>query len=333
MGSLFSSPSHSQYKPPSKNLDCGQLKAVAMAEANKFKDTHYMKSFSNTERYPPIKEALNDLKSIFKGSYIDKMYKEHKQSTAKVVISIWTKEVELTKLINAALIVDSVETFNKDVSTASVKYMKKVVAESGKTYQQIIDKSIKFMRLLNSYIVDEGRDFNTENRVVYRGVNKEIFCNVECGKLIRIVNWSCCSEDLHIAKNFTRFQSSEDENINTIVRFNIKSGCYNAGKLNEIGVSCYVQEKETLIPPYTVCVIKKKTKLTNEALRSIISDTCSHSGFSFFTSSGKDDDTAFSECFERERTNSDTEITHLFEVDISINSKSSILDNANACYF
>ena len=43
----------------------------------------------------------------------------------------------------------------------------------------------------------------------------------------------------------------------TLIKFNIKKYCYNAGKINVIGESEYSSEEETLIPPYSVCVVKK----------------------------------------------------------------------------
>ncbi|CAI2373880.1 unnamed protein product [Moneuplotes crassus] len=290
-----------------------------------FRDTYYMKSFDSTARYPSIQNVLDDLKCIYSKSYIDDLYEKHKESSVKVITSIWTGDTKLTKLINAALIVDSGITFNKSLCDKNFKFMSEIVAKSGKSYKLIIDKSIKFMRILNSYIVDKGREFNTEDRVVYRGISTEIFRNVELEKPFRIVNWSCCSESLYVAKTFANFHSSLTGKVNTIVRFNIKSGCYNAGKLSQIGISCYVQEKETLFPPYTVAVLKKKIKLDTKTLDSIISYSCS---------SGRwDEESTFSYCFTREETNSNIDFTHLLEVDISFDNKSSKLDNADACYF
>ncbi|CAI2373564.1 unnamed protein product [Moneuplotes crassus] len=333
MGSSESCPTSKENKALFQVLESLQKETKKSEEINvpvevipkKFTETYYMKSFDKTERYPPIKDALDDLKCICSKSYIGDLYEKHKESLAKVVTSIWTKDIEFTKLINAALIVDSVKTFNKDVSEKNYKLMKEEVAKSGKTYTEIIDKSIKFMRLLNSYIVDKGMGFNTEDRVVYRGVSTEIFRNVECGKTFRIVNWSSCSEDLHLAKFFSGFCGPQDEKNRTVAKFNIKSGCYNAGKLNDIGMSCHRDEKETLLPPYTICTIKKKTKLRNTTLNSLVSDSSSYAN--------ENSSETFSQLFAGDETESETEITHLLEVDICVDNKSCKLEVESACYF
>ena len=41
------------------------------------------------------------------------------------------------------------------------------------------------------------------------------------------------------------------------IQFNIEKSCYNAGMINKIGCSVFPQEEETLIPPYSVCCVKK----------------------------------------------------------------------------
>ncbi|CAI2373670.1 unnamed protein product [Moneuplotes crassus] len=329
MGSLFALSKNKEEntgeKDSEQELEDMEKHNVPVAVKPKlFTATHYMQCFDKTERYPPIKDALDDLKCIYSESFIDDLYEKHKASTSKVVTSIWTKEKKFTRLINAALIVDSVMTFHKDLSEENFKFMCQVIAESGKTYTEIIDKSIKFMRLLNSNIVDKGTGFNTEDRVVYRGVCTEIFSNVKLEKPFRIVNWSCCSEDLREAKKFARYQSSVEKKANTIVKFNIKSGCYNAGKLNKIGVSCFRYEKETLIPPYTIGEIKKKKKLRN-TLNSLVPNSSSDANKTSYET--------FSELFEGDETESETEITHLLEVDICVDNKSCNLEVASACYF
>ena len=46
----------------------------------------------------------------------------------------------------------------------------------------------------------------------------------------------------------------------TLIKFNIKKFCYHAGKLDCFGESCYSDEEETLIPPFSVCIPKKIKK-------------------------------------------------------------------------
>ena len=55
------------------------------------------------------------------------------------------------------------------------------------TYKNVIKYSIKFMRLLTSYIEDQGWNYNKENRVVYRGVSKKVLKNAQVGKTYRII--------------------------------------------------------------------------------------------------------------------------------------------------
>ena len=54
---------------------------------------------------------------------------------------------------------------------------------------KVITYSMKFMRLLNSYLVDVGTSYNTEKRVTYRGVSNVIMKNTEVGQTYRII-WS-----------------------------------------------------------------------------------------------------------------------------------------------
>ena len=53
--------------------------------------------------------------------------------------------------------------------------------------ETVIRYTMKFMRLLNSYLIDEGTNYNTEKRVTYRGVSKDIMKNAEVGKIYRII--------------------------------------------------------------------------------------------------------------------------------------------------
>ena len=52
---------------------------------------------------------------------------------------------------------------------------------------EIIKYSIKFMRLLSSYIVDQGWEHNTEDRVTYRGIDVPVMKEAEEGKTYRLI--------------------------------------------------------------------------------------------------------------------------------------------------
>lgn len=73
------------------------------------------------------------------------------------------------------------------------------------------------MRLLNSFIVDVGTKFNTEDRKVYRGVPAKLFKNVKEGEMFRIINWSSTSDSLKVAKLFRKVKG-----LNSLVQINIK---------------------------------------------------------------------------------------------------------------
>ena len=139
----------------------------------------------------------------------------------------------------------------------------------------VIKLSIKFMRLLNSWIVDQGFVYNTKDRETYRGIDKEILKEVKEGQVFRFITWNATSESRTEAESFMnspreKFKEESKEKLNgrsrekfgfteesTLIKFNIKKYCYNAGKINVIGESEYSSEDETLIPPYSVCVVKK----------------------------------------------------------------------------
>ncbi|CAI2358948.1 unnamed protein product [Moneuplotes crassus] len=135
-------------------------------------------------------------------------------------------------------------------------------------FKTVIDLSIKFMRLLNSYIVDLGTKYNKEDRVVCRGVRAEIFSNVKDGEIFRMISWNCASENLSTAEKFEKHCEGK---ASSLVKFNVKAHCFNAGQINLFGVSKYKSEEETLIPPYSACICIKKEKMK--------ADDCTEEGF------------------------------------------------------
>ena len=61
------------------------------------------------------------------------------------------------------------------------------IVKNGNHEEQIIKYSIKFMRLLNAYIVDRGWEYNTEDRVAYRGVSWSVLKEAQVGQTYRLV--------------------------------------------------------------------------------------------------------------------------------------------------
>ena len=64
-----------------------------------------------------------------------------------------------------------------------------------------------------------------------------------------IITWSCTSENLSTAQSFSGGEA--EANSSTLLKFCIKKRCFNAGRINYFGKSCYPNENETLIPPYS----------------------------------------------------------------------------------
>ena len=52
---------------------------------------------------------------------------------------------------------------------------------------KIIKYSIKFMRLLSTYIVDVGTYTNTEKRITYRGIDREALKDVKKDEIFRFI--------------------------------------------------------------------------------------------------------------------------------------------------
>ena len=81
----------------------------------------------------------------------------------------------------------------------------------------------------------------------------KILNNAKQGETFRFISWNWSSED----KNVALFFKGESKD-STLIKFSIKEGCLNAGKLNLLGKSVYDWEVETLIPPYSVWYVQKK---------------------------------------------------------------------------
>ena len=145
------------------------------------------------------------------------------------------------------------ETFNLDRN--NFKYQYNEIKKVSVTYTRIIRRYINFIKILNECIY-EGASFNDEDRVTYRGIHKNILQNIKVGQTFRVINWMCTSESAKNARQISRHLKGE----RVIVICHIKKSCFNAGKLNKLGGSIYEDEKETLIPPYTVATLKCRSQ-------------------------------------------------------------------------
>ena len=204
-----------------------------------------------------MNRVVADLKTLFTETNnpsvvkrIEELYQTWGSDDSKCVTSIWTCSTLLTGVINSTLVVDAVESY-KGYDKKDFSHHFAVFKKTGLSKEFIISNSMKFIRLLNSCIVDEGTFYNTEDRVTYRGVPEATISKQEVGQTFRVANWLCTSENSSTAEGFKKLNG-------TIIEFNIKKGCLNAGRINKFGISEYPGEAETLIPPYTVVKIVSK---------------------------------------------------------------------------
>ena len=178
-------------------------------DSEKYKETHYFKCFDETTRYPNLEEAKDDLVSIFETiqktdlvDTINNYYEEYKSiDQIKCVTMIWTSDKYIQDLINCAIIVDAVTTYDYDPEKFKFYFDRlEELSEPELDYASIISKSIKFIRLLNSSIVDKGTSLNDSDRRTYRAVNRCILQDIEVGQTLRVINWMWTSEDLEITR-------------------------------------------------------------------------------------------------------------------------------------
>ena len=238
-----------------------------------YEKTYYIRQFDKTSKFEDLDKAISELKSLFddnglilQASLIKKIYNEEKSNPVNCVTMIWTSDIAITALINCALVVDSVNSY-PNIDEDDFSFYFKFLEDKNLDYKTIIDKYIKFMRILNTCIVTLGTPFNDTDRVTYRGISKNILPATNVGQSFRIANWLSTSEDKQISEEF---MESYDEDDQLMVEFHIKRGCFNAGRINKFGKSCYPSEMETLIPPYTV--VKLISKEDNYAILEVAKD-------------------------------------------------------------
>lgn len=155
-----------------------------------FDDSVFMKYYSKVgTRTPPLKEcieglcmALPKLKTI-----IENLVKMSDPDEDKIIVNLWVGSTEITKPINLSLMMDAYYTF--DLKEIDIDYIKSQLKKLGVDYEHVIKHSIKFIRRLNTLIVDVCTYKNSEERIVYRGVNAKLFPNVKVGEEFRIVNF------------------------------------------------------------------------------------------------------------------------------------------------
>ena len=160
-----------------------------------YKKTHFFRYFERTDRYPGLEEAVKDLSSVF----ADKGDTEMAQNIlnlfescgledhAKCITTIWTSQREITNLINSALVIDAVKAYS--LKQSMFQYHFDQFKNSKVSYKTVLKRSIRFIRILNSCIVDMGTFYNIEDRVTYRGIHNDVMQNVKVGQTFRVVNW------------------------------------------------------------------------------------------------------------------------------------------------
>lgn len=126
------------------------------------------------------------------------------------------------------------------------KILEKTIMLTGKTRKEILKKIAPFCRVLNRNITDEGTQYNREDRIVYRRIRYAGLKGIKPGDSFRMVNYAC-SSSCSDKTNFGEY----------ILKIKVKCDCFNAGQINKFGVSCFENEEETLIPPYSFFTCEK----------------------------------------------------------------------------
>jgi hypothetical protein len=257
-----SSSSDSLYKDKLKDFFSG-LKNNPFAKDSKirkkkpkasFNDTEYMKHYSKLQtKYPPLSEWVEGLCKIWPElkSKIEKWIERSKDDD-EAAVRIWTWSTNIQQAINFALMMDAYYTF--DLKEIKVENVKSKMKKNNLDYKEVIKNSIKFIRRVNTVIIDMWTYNNTKDRVVYWCVNAKLFANVKVGEEFRIVNYLSTTESKIFVEELPKISGSGEEN--TILTLTIPEFCFNAGK-----IACYSEypwEFETLIPPYTSCRLTSK---------------------------------------------------------------------------
>ncbi|CAI2375708.1 unnamed protein product [Moneuplotes crassus] len=223
-----------------------------------FKTTEFMKVYSKTPRESELSEVYEDICNIVSPIYkreIDKIFDDYQDDPVTAVMKLWTSKLFISEPINLALILDANATFDYDPDNLR-NYFSQLKTKYKIDYDEVLKYSMKFIRMINYFIVEYATCENTKNRTTYGFISQEIFKNKEVGDTFRIPTFQRTSEDKEGALQLQTIENSGDSMYLAIYR--IPKGCYNAGKIGER--SKYEIEEETLIPPYTLYTVTKKER-------------------------------------------------------------------------
>lgn len=116
----------------------------------RFKYTIFMKFYMRTPRRSPLSEIISDLKQVMPyhtHDGINEFAKEHKDDPISAVMHIWTQWTAVTQLINFSLMLDGYYTFG--ISDIDKDYVEQKINQSGHTYEEVLEYTIKFIRMVN----------------------------------------------------------------------------------------------------------------------------------------------------------------------------------------
>jgi hypothetical protein len=184
-----------EIKRPSMSLSqkfgCSMNYAIPEDDfAENFEETEYMKWYQDQERFPPLKDTIKGLlKVVPKAMHkeIKIIAKKYELEPKKAIMYIWTLNTKVNEAINLALMLDAYYTFK--INEVDEKYIEKKLQNLGLSYKEVIQHSIKFIRWINSIVIADLREENTEERIVFRGVKAKMLENFKENQHFRIVNF------------------------------------------------------------------------------------------------------------------------------------------------
>ena len=154
---------------------------------------------------------------------INRYYEENgERYSENCVTLIWTSVGIYGCLINSALVVDAVNT-DKQLKKDDFQYYFGILEKCKLDYKFVIEKCIKYIRILNSAITD-GYYSNNEERKAYRATHKDVMPNIKPGQEFRIINYAATSTQKSVAEEY--FLKRDPENL-IIVEFLIPDAVVN----------------------------------------------------------------------------------------------------------
>ncbi|CAI2369269.1 unnamed protein product [Moneuplotes crassus] len=247
----------------------------------RFYETKFMKLYVETPRVCELDEVVKFLSKVMPSSTHPRMkqfIERYKEDPLTAIMHIWTQWSKITLPINFSLILDGQKTF--DLMDENTKFLKKTLQDKYEhKFTTILKYSIRFIRMVNYFIVKVATKDNTQNRITHRGVRAVLFKNIEVGQVFRVMNFQCTSERESIAKQFGGWDNPKIKK-KSLIHFQIPKGCFNAAKIGKYGCKDYHHQKETLIPPYTCCKMTKR--VGNEIWLEVAKDN-KRANFSYFS--------------------------------------------------